>query len=100
MKGIKMKTATQKKVFSSLHLSKEKALDEMVLLSSCQKLAEFSDEVAFYEKKYGTKYELFYEKFKKKKATFKEENDVTAWRFAVEGFKHWNNIMIELKDDS
>lgn len=95
-----MKTATQEKVFSSLHLSKEKALDEMVLLSSYQKLAEFSDDVAFYEKKYGTKYELFDKKFKKKKATFDEENDSMSWKFAVEGFKHWNKIVLELKDDS
>lgn len=58
-----MKTAIQEKVFASLHLSKEEALKEMVFLSSSQKLAEFTEEASYFEKKYGLPYENFNKTF-------------------------------------
>lgn len=46
-----MKTAIQEKAFASLHLSKEEALNEMVFLSSSQKLAEFTEGASYFEKR-------------------------------------------------
>ncbi len=95
-----MKTAIQEKVFASLHLSKEEALKEMVFLSSSQKLAEFTEEAYYFEKKYGLPYENFNKTFTEKTATYEEENDWMSWKFAFEGLKYWQEIVQRLKDDN
>lgn len=95
-----MKTAIQEKAFASLHLSKEEALKEMVFLSSSQKLAEFTEETSYFEKKYGLPYENFNKMFTEKAATYKEENDWMSWKFALEGAIYWKEIVLRLKDDN
>lgn len=95
-----MKTAIQEKAFASLHLSKEEALNEMVFLSSSQKLAEFTEEASYFEKKYGLPYEDFNKMFTGKAATYEEENDWMSWKFAFEGAKCWKEIVQRLKDDN
>lgn len=95
-----MKYQTREKIFSSLNMSNEKALDEMAYLISCNKLAEFTSEIEFYGSKYHTTFEKFDKDIQSKKGSFEFENDWLAWKFAVEGEKYWQNIVGEITHDT
>ncbi|KHE93963.1 MAG: hypothetical protein K8F52_14425 [Candidatus Scalindua rubra] len=95
-----MKQQLREKVFSSLNMSNEKALDEMAYLISCNKLAEFTSEIEFYGSKYHTTFERFDKDIQSKKGSFGLENDWLAWRFSVEGEKYWQNIVGEITRDT
>jgi hypothetical protein len=92
-----MKPGIHDKIFSKLNLSKEQVLDEIALLSAHQKLSEYTMEVDFFEKKYGTSFNSFDNDFQKTAASFEMENDWLAWKFAVEGKNYWNNIIKEVQ---
>jgi hypothetical protein len=87
-----MNIQTQDKIFSSLNLSKDQALQEIALLSACQKLSEFQTEVAYFEKKYKKSFKDFDKAFKKMGPTFEAENDWLSWKFATEGQLFWQEL--------
>jgi len=87
-----MNIQTQDKIFSSLNLSKDQALQEIALLSAYQKLSEFQTEVAYFEKKYKKSFKDFDKDFKKMGATFEVENDWLSWKFATEGQLFWQEL--------
>lgn len=95
-----MKQLLREKVFSNLHISNEKALDELASLMANNKLAEFTSEVEYYETKYHKIYTDFNKNFQKKGGSFELENDWLAWKFAVEGKKYWQDIVGEITHDT
>ncbi len=94
-----MRSQIRERIFSSLNMSNEKALDEMAYLISCNKLAEFTSEIEFYGSKYHTTFEKFDIDIQNKKGSFETENDWIAWKFAVDGKEYWQDIVEEITHD-
>ena len=92
-----MNTLMREKIFDHLHLSKDKVLNEMALLSANQKYSEYAMEVEYFEKKYNSTFNSFDEKFSKSPASLEIENDWMAWKFAEEGKKHWISLLKNIK---
>lgn len=95
-----MNSQLRERVLSDLHMSNEKALDEMIYLMAYNKLSEFSTELEYYEVKYHGTYEEFDKKFQGKKGSFELENDWMAWKFAVESKRYWEKIVEEMDNDT
>ena len=92
-----MNTLLREKIFDHLHLSKDKILDEMALLSANQKHSEYAMEVEYFEKKYNDTFNSFDKKFQKSLTSYETENDWMAWKFAEEGKKHWTSLLKDIK---
>ena len=90
-----MNASLQKKVFNSLHVSREQILDEIAILMAYQKRSEFIAEVNWYEQKYKMNFNSFDIQFKQNSASAELENDWMSWRFAEEGVNYWDNLLKE-----
>lgn len=90
-----MKAQTREKIFSNLQMSKDSALDEIACLLAYNKLAEFTAEIEFYEKKHKKNFKKFEEDLNKTEGSFDKENDWMGWTFAIDGQKYWSNIIKE-----
>jgi len=85
----------QEKIFSSLHISKNRLLDEMSLLLAKQQISEFRMEIEYLEKKYKSNFNGFNDDFQKQTASYEMENDWMKWKFAVESLQYWKNLLQE-----
>ena len=85
----------QEKIFSSLHISKNRLLDEMSLLLAKQQISEFRMEIEYLEKKYKGNFNGFNDDFQKQTASYEMENDWMKWKFAVESLQYWKNLLQE-----
>lgn len=85
----------QEKIFSSLHISKNRLLDEMSLLLAKQQISEFRMEIEYLEKKYKNNFNGFNDDFQKQTASYEMENDWMKWKFAVESLQYWKNLLQE-----
>ena len=85
----------QEKIFSSLHISKNRLLDEMSLLLAKQQISEFRMEIEYLEKKYKCNFNGFNDDFQKQTASYEMENDWMKWKFAVESLQYWKNLLQE-----
>ncbi|MCA1794974.1 MAG: hypothetical protein LC660_14095 [Desulfobacteraceae bacterium] len=85
----------QEKIFSSLHISKKRLLDEMSLLLAKQQISEFRMEIEYLEKKYKINFNKFNDDVQKQTASYEMENDWMKWKFAVESLQYWKNLLQE-----
>jgi len=80
------------KVLSELGFeSPDAALGEITLLSAASQLAQFEDECARFERKYGASLRQFEQRLRRqrRRESFAEEEDLMAWRFAHDGVEYW-----------
>jgi hypothetical protein len=78
----------------------EEAAREIILLKGRSKIAEYSEKVEKYEKKYDMNFEQFQTRVEHQKETenFEEEEDLMAWQFVRDALKHWEKHITELED--
>ncbi|MBP1688503.1 MAG: hypothetical protein H6Q33_4646 [Deltaproteobacteria bacterium] len=67
------------------------ALKEITLLSAATQLAQYEEECARFERKYGMPLERFERQLRRQQEheDFAAEDDLMAWRFARDGVEHW-----------
>lgn len=83
----------QEKIFAGLHISKEQMLDGMAVLLAKQQLSEYSMEIDYYEKKYGSNFQEFDRKIRTRNASYEMENDWMEWKYADETHAYWQGIL-------
>lgn len=84
-----MQTQLQNEIFDSLHISKDKLLDEMGILLASHQLSEYSMEISFFEQKYQNSFIDFDAVFQQEQGNLQLEDDWIAWKFAEEGKTYW-----------
>lgn len=79
--------------------SAETALNELALLAAANQLAQFRNECARFEEKYGMAFRQFERHLRKQRGreSFEAEEDLMAWRFAHEGATYWAPRVEELR---
>jgi hypothetical protein len=79
--------------------SPEAALGEITLLGAADRLAQFREECARFEKKHGMTFERFRRRVEKGRGreSFADEEDLMAWQFAREGVEYWTPRVDELR---
>lgn len=75
------------------------ALDH-VLLEAKAKCSEYREEVKRFEEHYGLDFEEFKDRIETKEndEDFEEEEDLMAWKFAVESLEYWEERVDLLED--
>lgn len=95
-----MNVKIRERIFSELLISNDNVLNEMACLMAYNKLAEFTADVEYFEKKYKKTFEDFENDIKKKKGILELENDWLSWSFSLNGKKYWHNIINEMNNDN
>ena len=83
----------------ALNYNIEDAINEFLLLKLSGKIAEFTEDCSFYEKKYKTIFKAFEKKINNKSndENFEEYDDYLAWKFAEESKRYYQNNLDRLK---
>ena len=91
---------TVKEILDALNYhSEDQALLDIALLSASGKYAEFVEECKRLEKKYCMSFKDFQKKVAQKEGEdFKAEDDLMAWKFAIEGRDYWKDKIKGVKD--
>jgi hypothetical protein len=85
-------------VLKELGVTKHRAVRDFALLNASQKAAEFAQEIEAFEKKYRMPFVKFQNKLQSRdEEIFEEENDLLAWKFAVDGVAYWREKVEQLK---
>jgi len=92
-----MRSQLQNEIFDSLHISKDKLLDEMGILLASHQLSEYSMEISFFEQKYQSSFDGFDAVFQQKQGSLELEDDWMAWKFAEEGKTYWQTLLQKVK---
>ncbi len=84
---------TSENILAQLQISKENLINEVSLLLGKQQLAEFRMEKDYFEKKYQQTFTEFNVAFQSQTASYEMENDWLSWKFAVESFAYWQELL-------
>ena len=71
--------------------SADAALGEITLLSAASQLAQYEEECARFERKYGRSFGEFERQLRRQRhrESFTAEEELMAWRFAHEAVEYW-----------
>jgi len=61
------------------------------------KISDYSEEVEFFEKKYGKGFKEFKGEYEAGEEDFEKYDDLMAWEFAQSGKEYWTKKIEELK---
>lgn len=88
-------------VLKELGITKHRAVRDFALLNASQKAAEFTQEIEAFESKYHMPFAKFQSRLQSQdEEVFEEENDLLAWKFAVDGVAYWREKIEQLKRES
>ena len=88
-------------IYMEMEVSPIGLLKNYALNLILNKINKYEAENAFFEKKYGCKYEEFKHKVEsmEKEENFEWEDDLMDWEFAFENFRYWQNKAHEIKSE-
>jgi len=88
-------------VLKQLGITKHRAVRDFALLNASQKAAEFAQEIEAFERKYHMPFAKFQSRLQSQSdEVFEEEDDLLAWKFAVDGVTYWREKIEQLKRES
>jgi hypothetical protein len=96
--------ATRRKLVASVlsdlgFASADAALGEITLLGAASQLAQYEDECARFERKYGMPLRELEQRLRRerRRESFAVEEDLMAWRFAQDGVEYWRPRVVSLR---
>jgi hypothetical protein len=72
-------------------------LKDSVVTEILCRISDFSQEVEYFEKKYGKSIVEFKTKYEQGEENFEQYDDLMAWEFAQEGKKYWEQKKEDFK---
>lgn len=91
-----MNQQTTSKIYDTLIIDREKAIENIGILLLLDRLSEYKNECLYFSKKYKKDFHAFEKDFFQSGGNFELENDYLAWKFAEESKGYLASIAGEL----
>ena len=86
-------------VIKSLHYSSvNDLLKDNLITEILFKISDFKTQINYFRNKYSLNFSKFKKEYNNNKEDYNKWDDLMAWEFATQAYKHWNEQLNTIKD--